>query len=117
MLDPARMCPRHPRAPATTSPRCSARWPCAAAREALAQAGRTAADIDAVIVACSNLQRPYPAIAVEVQAALGIEGFAFDMNVACSSATFGIDMARNVVQTGQARARAGGQPRDLLPAT
>jgi beta-ketodecanoyl-[acyl-carrier-protein] synthase len=39
-----------------------------------------------------------------VQAALGIGGFAFDMNVACSSATFGIDMARNAVLTGSARA-------------
>jgi len=43
--------------------------------------GRAAGDIDAVIVSCANLQRPYPAIAIEVQNALGIEGFAFDMNV------------------------------------
>lgn len=76
----------------------------AAAKEALAQAGKTAADIDAVIVACSNLQRPYPAVAVEVQMALGINGFAYDMNVACSSATFGIQAAVNAVQTGSARA-------------
>ena len=75
-----------------------------AATEALERAGRTAADIDGVIVACSNLQRPYPAIAVEVQAALGIQGFGFDMNVACSSATFGIQTAANIVSTGQARA-------------
>ncbi len=75
-----------------------------AATDALARAGRTAADIDGVIVACSNLQRAYPAIAVEVQEALGIEGFGFDMNVACSSATFGIQVAANSVQLGQARA-------------
>lgn len=75
-----------------------------AATEALQRAGRTAADIDGVIVACSNLQRPYPAIAVEVQAALGINGFGFDMNVACSSATFGIQTAANTVSAGQARA-------------
>lgn len=75
-----------------------------AATEALQRAGRTAADIDGVIVACSNLQRAYPAIAVEVQEALGIEGFGFDMNVACSSATFGIQVAANSVQLGQARA-------------
>lgn len=75
-----------------------------AANEALKRAGRTAADIDGVIVACSNLQRPYPAIAVEVQEALGIEGFGFDMNVACSSATFGIQTAANAIQLGQARA-------------
>lgn len=75
-----------------------------AATQALERAGRTAADIDGVIVACSNLQRAYPAIAVEVQEALGIEGFGFDMNVACSSATFGIQAAANSVQLGQARA-------------
>jgi beta-ketodecanoyl-[acyl-carrier-protein] synthase len=76
----------------------------AAAKEALARAGRTAADIDMVLVACSNMQRAYPAMAVEVQEALGIAGFGFDMNVACSSATFGIQTAMAAVQTGQARA-------------
>src|SRR5205085_4165024 len=57
-----------------------------------------------VLVACSNLQRPYPAMAVEVQEALGIDGYGFDMNVACSSATFGIQTAAAAVQSGQARA-------------
>ncbi len=75
-----------------------------AAKQALQRAGRTAADIDGVIVACSNLQRAYPAIAIEVQAALGMQGFAYDMNVACSSATFGIQAAVNAIQVGQARA-------------
>jgi len=74
-----------------------------AAKDALAKAGRKAEDVDAVIVACSNLQRGYPAIAVEVQAALGAGGFAFDMNVACSSATFGIETARGLIQGGQAK--------------
>ncbi|MEO7497503.1 MAG: beta-ketoacyl-ACP synthase III [Massilia sp.] len=76
----------------------------AAAREALDRAGRRPADIDMVLVACSNLQRAYPAMAVEVQHALGIDGFGFDMNVACSSATFGIQTAMAAVQSGQARA-------------
>ena len=75
-----------------------------AAQQALERAGKTAADIDGVIVACSNLQRAYPAVAIEVQAALGIKGFGFDMNVACSSATFGIQNAANTVALGQARA-------------
>jgi beta-ketodecanoyl-[acyl-carrier-protein] synthase len=75
-----------------------------AAREAMARAGREAQDIDMVIVACSNMQRAYPAISIEVQNELGIQGFAFDMNVACSSATFGIDVARNAIAAGQARA-------------
>jgi beta-ketodecanoyl-[acyl-carrier-protein] synthase len=76
----------------------------AAAHQALERAGRTAADIDMVLVACSNMQRAYPAMAVEVQDALGIEGYGFDMNVACSSATFGIQTAMAAVQSGQARA-------------
>lgn len=76
----------------------------AAAKDALNNANKSASDIDAVIVACSNLQRGYPAIAVEVQELLGIEGFGFDMNVACSSATFGLQQALNMVETGTARA-------------
>ncbi|WP_431685924.1 beta-ketoacyl-ACP synthase III [Hahella sp. NBU794] len=75
-----------------------------AAKKAMAEAGKTPADIDAVIVACSNLQRAYPAVAVEVQSALGIDGFAYDMNVACSSATFGIQAAVNAIESGSARA-------------
>lgn len=75
----------------------------AAAREALAKAGRSAQDVDAVLCACSNLQRPYPAIAIEIQDALAIQGFGFDMNVACSSATFGIQTAADFIRAGNAR--------------
>jgi beta-ketodecanoyl-[acyl-carrier-protein] synthase len=74
-----------------------------AARKALAQAGREAADVDAVICAASNHERPYPAIAIEIQDILGIDGFAFDMNVACSSATFGIQAASDMIRTGSIR--------------
>ncbi len=75
-----------------------------AAQKAMKQAGRTAEDIDAVICAASNHERAYPAMAIEVQQALGISGFAFDMNVACSSATFGIQAARDMIKGGSARA-------------
>ena len=75
-----------------------------ACTKALAQAGKTAADVDAVIVAASNLERAYPAIAIEVQDLLGINGFGFDMNVACSSATFGIQAASDMIRAGSARA-------------
>jgi beta-ketodecanoyl-[acyl-carrier-protein] synthase len=74
-----------------------------AAKEALAKAGREGKDIDAVICAASNMQRAYPAMAVEVQAAIGSQGFAFDMNVACSSATFGIQTGADFVRAGHAR--------------
>jgi len=75
----------------------------AAAREALARAGRAPGEVDAVLVACSNLQRAYPAVAIEVQQALGASGFAFDLNVACSSATFGLQTAANAIACGHAR--------------
>lgn len=74
-----------------------------AAKEALAQAGRSAADVDLVICAASNIQRAYPALAVELQHLLGAQGYAYDMNVACSSATFAIINACNAVQTGNAK--------------
>ncbi len=74
-----------------------------AAKQALAQAGRDASDIDMIIVGCSNLQRAYPAIAIEVQDALGARGFAYDMNVACSSATFAIQNAVDAIRSGTAR--------------
>jgi beta-ketodecanoyl-[acyl-carrier-protein] synthase len=76
----------------------------AAARQAIARWGKDVSGIDAVICAASNMQRAYPAMAIEVQQALGIDGFAFDMNVACSSATFGIKTAADYIASGSARA-------------
>ncbi len=74
-----------------------------AAKQALETAGREAKDVDAVICAASNMQRAYPAMAIEIQDALGIDGFSFDMNVACSSATFGIQTAADFVRAGNAK--------------
>ncbi len=75
-----------------------------AAREALANAGRTGADVDFVILAASNIQRAYPAMAVEMQAHLGsTQGFGYDMNVACASAAFGIQAAVDAVRLGNAK--------------
>ena len=73
-----------------------------AARQAMAQAGRSSDQIDAVICAASNHERAYPAVAIEVQEALGIEGFAYDMNVACSSATFAVQNAADMIRSGSA---------------
>ena len=75
----------------------------AAARQALATAGREASEVDFIICAASNLQRPYPAIAVELQQLLGASGYAYDMNVACASAAFGIQSAVDAVRLGNAR--------------
>jgi beta-ketodecanoyl-[acyl-carrier-protein] synthase len=71
-----------------------------AAQKALRAAGKTATDVDAVICAASNLERAYPAVAIEIQELLGIKGFAFDMNVACSSATFGLQLAADMIKSG-----------------
>lgn len=74
-----------------------------AAKEALAKAGKEGKQVDAVICAASNMQRAYPAMAIEVQDAIGSPGFAFDMNVACSSATFGIQTGADFVRAGHAK--------------
>ncbi|MFC0704363.1 beta-ketoacyl-ACP synthase III [Marinobacter persicus] len=103
ILDPRRMKPYIPER-SNDEPSVQCEMAVSAAKQALEQAGKTAADVDAVIVACSNLQRAYPAVAIEVQSALGIDGFAYDMNVACSSATFGLQAAVNSVENGAARA-------------
>ena len=103
ILDPEILAPRIPeRSNEARSIQCE--MAVAAATAALAQANLTPDRIGAVIVACSNLQRAYPAISVEVQDALGTKGFAFDMNVACSSATFGVNVARDLVSAGSAAA-------------
>ncbi|MBV1913943.1 MAG: beta-ketoacyl-ACP synthase III [Pseudomonadales bacterium] len=103
ILNPDRMCPEIPERPdSEMSLQCE--MAVAAAKQALTNANKKPQDIDAVIVGCSNMQRAYPAISIEVQQALGIEGFAFDMNVACSSATFGIQMAVDTIRNQNARA-------------
>ena len=102
VLDPDRMRPRFaPRADDELS--MMAEIAVAAARPALAAAGKRGEDIDAVLCASANMQRAYPAMAVEIQQALGAGGYGFDMTVACSSATFAIEQAANAVRAGSAR--------------
>ncbi len=74
-----------------------------AARKALAAANKKPEDVDAVIVSCAYTQRSYPAIAIEVQNELGIQGFGFDMLVACSAATFALQRAYEMVAAGTAK--------------
>ena len=103
ILDPEVMCPRFPERP-NEEISVLAEIGVKAALQALERAGRKPEDVDAVLCACSNMQRAYPAIAVEIQAALGMEdGFGFDMNVACSSATFGIQTAADYIRSGSAK--------------
>ncbi len=103
LVDPERMTPNIPERP-NDQISVLAEIAVEAAKQAIARWGKDVGRIDAVICAASNMQRAYPAMAIEVQQALGIEGFAFDMNVACSSATFGIKTAADFVTSGSARA-------------
>ena len=101
MLDPDRMRPRLPlRGEDELGVQAEMALP--AIHEALAQAGRSPADVDAVIVGCSNLQRAYPAVSIEIQDALGASGWAYDMNVACSSATFAMQAGVDALRCGSA---------------
>ncbi len=102
VLDPTRMYPRFAER-ADDELSLMAEIAVDAARKAIAAAGRKPEDVDAVLCSSANMQRPYPAMAVEIQQALGAGGYGFDMNVACSSATFAIDQAVSAVRSGQSK--------------
>nr|WP_289143152.1 beta-ketoacyl-ACP synthase III [uncultured Halomonas sp.] len=102
ILDPERMRPKLPQRH-NDEPSIQCEMATQAARQALETAQVDAADIELVIVACSNLERAYPAVAVEVQQALGTSGYGFDMNVACSSATFALETAANAIASGSVK--------------
>jgi len=101
LLDPTRMKPKI-EARSDDSLSLCAEISVIAAKQALNNAGLNSNDIDAVIVSTANLQRAYPAIAIEVQNELGIEGYAYDMMVGCSSTTFGISNAYSDIASGKA---------------
>lgn len=101
LLDPERLTPNIPdRDNDTMSVQCE--YAVNAARIALAAAGRVGEEVDMVLVAASNLQRPYPQIAMEAQAALGARGFAYDLLAGCSSATFPVQIACDALRSGSA---------------
>ncbi|MEM8564734.1 MAG: beta-ketoacyl-ACP synthase III, partial [Pseudomonadota bacterium] len=66
ILDPNRMVPHLPDR-VNEQPSIQCEMAIEAARDAMDQAGKQASDIDMVIVAASNMQRAYPAMAVEIQ--------------------------------------------------
>ncbi|MCT4682741.1 MAG: beta-ketoacyl-ACP synthase III [Roseicyclus sp.] len=102
ILDPAVMHPWLPERP-MEEPGVMAEMGVTACRAALEMGGVDGAEVDLILCAASNHERAYPAIAVEIQQLLGAGGFAFDMNVACSSATFGIQAAADMIRAGSAR--------------
>lgn len=74
----------------------------AAARLALDEAGLEGSDIDMVLISASVWERFVPSMATELQQILGAKGFAFDMAMGCSSATFGMSTAFDAISSGMA---------------
>ncbi|MFN7001794.1 MAG: beta-ketoacyl-ACP synthase III [Roseinatronobacter sp.] len=75
-----------------------------AALAALENAGISASEIDAVIVATSTPDFTFPAVATQVQANLGItSGFAFDIQAVCAGFVFALANASGLVMAGQAQ--------------
>jgi beta-ketodecanoyl-[acyl-carrier-protein] synthase len=101
LLDPERMCPNIPDRPEDALS-VQAEYAVNAAKRALAKAGKTGEDIDLVVLGASNLQRLYPAIAIEVQEAIGARGWALDMSLGCSAATGATIVASQAIQSGSA---------------
>jgi 3-oxoacyl-[acyl-carrier-protein] synthase-3 len=76
----------------------------AAAAAALADAGATAADVDAIILATSTPDQAFPASALRVQAALGVKrGFGFDLSAACAGFIYALSVADGMIRAGQVR--------------
>jgi beta-ketodecanoyl-[acyl-carrier-protein] synthase len=101
LSDPDRMCPNVPHR-GEDELSVQAEYAVRAAERALAAAGRSGEDIDLVVLGASNLQRLYPAIAIEVQNALGARGYGFDISLGCSAATGAAQLASQAVRTGAA---------------
>jgi len=102
VLDPARMRPRIPER-ADDELSIQAEWSVHAAKQALEHAGREGSDVDMVVLGAANVQRPYPAVAVEVQKALGASGFGFDMLAGCASTSFPIQLCADTIAAGHAK--------------
>ena len=101
LTDPERMCPNIKDRPEEELS-IQAEYAVHAAKRALERAGRAGDDVDLVVLGCSNLQRLYPAIAIEVQNAIGARGFGFDVSIGCSAATGAAQLASQAVRLGQA---------------
>lgn len=102
ILDPTRMAPHIP-ARADDEMSVIAEFGLAAARKAIGDADIDPATIDLIICSAAHQQRPYPALAIEMQNALGTAGGGFDMGLGCSSAVAALHLAHNLVRSGAHR--------------
>jgi 3-oxoacyl-[acyl-carrier-protein] synthase-3 len=76
---------------------------CAAAREALQNAGLGADRLDMILVATTTPDHTFPACATAVQAKLGADrAVAFDLQAVCSGFVYALAVADNFVKAGQA---------------
>ncbi|MEL7212168.1 MAG: beta-ketoacyl-ACP synthase III [Pseudomonadota bacterium] len=76
----------------------------AASEAALKDAGLTAEDLDAIIVATSTADLTFPSAATMVQHALGMtKGFAFDVQAVCAGFVFALSNANALIVSGQAK--------------
>ncbi|MFD0980726.1 beta-ketoacyl-ACP synthase III [Tropicimonas aquimaris] len=75
-----------------------------AARAALEDAGLSAGDIDAIIVATSTADLTFPSAATMVQDKLGMTGgFAFDVQAVCAGFVYALANANALILSGQAK--------------
>jgi len=75
-----------------------------AAKTALAAAGRTAADVDLIIVATTTADLTFPATAAIVQRKLGCPvGIAFDVQAVCSGFVYALTVADGFVGRGHSK--------------
>ena len=74
-----------------------------AARKAMQVAGVTAGELDAIVYGTCSPDKLLPATAVEIQAILGAtRAAAFDVNAACSSWVYGMQLAEGLLASGSA---------------
>lgn len=75
-----------------------------AARNAMAAAGRSATDIDLIVLATTTPDNSFPATATKVQALLGVGNCpAFDVQAVCSGFLYAISVADSMIANGAAR--------------
>lgn len=76
----------------------------AAAQAALADAGLTPEDIDAIILATSTADLTFPSAATMVQTGLGMtRGFAYDVQAVCAGFVYALSTANAQIISGQAK--------------